>query len=432
MSSIFIANARIIDPSRGVDAKGGIYAEEGVIREVTKKDPGKKADIEIDARGKIVCPGFIDMHTHLREPGREDKETVATGMAAAISGGFTTVCAMPNTEPPCDSAAHASFLIARAREAALGRLVPIGTLTRGRKGLAMSDMGELKEAGCPALSDDGDTVQDSALMRRIFEYAAMLDLLVISHCEDTSLSADGVMTEGYWSTMLGMTPIPRQSEINMVERDIRLAELTGVRLHIAHVSARESVDVIKAAKNRGAKVSAEVTPHHFSLTDEAVSTYDSNTKVKPPLGTAEDAEALRQGLKEGVIDAIATDHAPHTENEKEREYDHAPFGMIGLETALSLGAMELVEAGYLDWPGLISKLTEVPARLLGITGGTLAPGSPADITVIDPLQEWTLEKKMISSRSKNTPFIGHRMRAKVTDVIAGGRPVFRDGLFTSE
>lgn len=420
---ILIKNGRIIDPSQGMDMKGDLLIDKGKVAKISPSTPSikvKKAKI-IDAKGKIVVPGLVDMHAHLREPGREDEETVQTGLKAAVKGGFTTVCAMPNTEPPCDSQAHVKLLLEKAHEAGAANLLPVGTITKNREGKGISEMKELKEAGCPAVSDDGDSVADSILMRKAQEYASMTGLLLISHCEDKSLAGDGVMHEGYFSTVLGLAPVPSEAESTIVERDVQLAELTGARLHIAHVSAKKSVEIIRYAKKKGIKVTAEATPHHFTLKDKDLVTYDTNMKVNPPLRSEEDAEALKKGLKDGTIDVIATDHAPHLESEKEKEFDYAPSGMIGLETALSLSVMELVERGYLDWPGLIQKLSVNPCRILKYDRGTLKPGAVADITIIDPDKEWVYKKEEIASRSFNSPFIGRKMKAGAACVIVGGR-----------
>jgi dihydroorotase len=423
---ILVKNGRIIDPSQGIDRIGDILIEKGRIVQIGKAIKVKSAET-IPAEGKIVAPGFVDMHTHLREPGREEVETIETGLSAAISGGFTTVSAMPNTDPPCDSQAHVKFLLDRATEVKLGNILPVGTITKARGGQQMSEMGELKQAGCRAVSDDGDPVADAGLMRRAMEYASMVDLLVISHCEDKTLSADGVMHEGYWSTVLGLGPIPAEAESTIVERDIRLAELTGARLHIAHVSTAKSVEIIRSAKKEGVKVTAEVTPHHFTLSDEDLRTFDTNMKVSPPLCSAEDVRALKKGIKDGTIDVIATDHAPHLENEKEKEFDYAPFGMIALETALPLAVMKLVDEGYLDWSGLIQKLSMNPSKILKYDRGSLKEKAVADIVIIDPDKEWTYTRDRIRSRSSNSPFIGWNMRSAARDVIVGGKVVLRNG-----
>lgn len=415
-----IKNGRVIDPANKVDLVGDLLIDKGKVAEVGRaiKASGVKT---IDASGKIVAPGFIDMHTHLREPGREDAETIETGMAAAAAGGFTTVCAMPNTTPPCQTAGDAKYLIEKAQKAGKGHLIPIGTMTRDRAGEQITEMAELKEAGCLAVSDDGDSIAQAGVARKVMEYASMCDMLVISHCEDKSLSGKGVMHEGYWSTVLGLAPIPSLSEVSIVERDIALAELAGTRIHIAHVSCAESVEVVRRAKKRGVNVTCEVTPHHFSLTDKDLKTFDTNFKVNPPLRTDKDMEALRKGLQEGIVDVIATDHAPHPEHEKEKEFDHAPFGMIGLETALSLSVMNLIDKKYLEWPGLIERLTALPAGILGYNRGTLGEGAPADIVIIDPSEEWVYREEEVKSLSKNSPFLGKQMKARAICVIVDGR-----------
>jgi len=338
---------------------------------------------------------------------------------------------MPNTEPPCDSQAHVKFLFDRAKEAGMANILPVGTITRGRAGKQISEMGELKRAGCLAVSDDGDPVTDAGLMRRAMEYASMFDLLVIAHCEDKDLAAGGDMHEGFYSTILGLVPIPAEAESIMVERDIQLAALTGARLHIAHVSTAESVEIIRYAKARGVKVTAEVTPYHFTLTDERLTGYDTNMKVNPPLRSADDVKAVREGLKDGTIDVIATDHAPHPENEKEKEFKYAPFGMIGLETALPLAVMGLIDEGYLDWTELIRKLAENPSKILKYGKGTLMKGVSADITIIDPDKKWVYTREKIRCRSSNSPFIGQAMKAAVTDVVVGGKVVYSDGEIVS-
>ncbi len=420
--SILIKNGHIVDPSQGIDKKGDILISEGKVARIGGTI-NTKAETTIDASGKIVSPGFVDMHTHLREPGDEEAETIETALSAAAKGGFTTVSAMPNTHPACDSQAHVKFLQEKAAEAGLGNVLPIGTITKKREGEEMSEMQELKDAGAYAISDDGSSVADPSLMKKAMEYASMVDIVVISHAEDKDLVAGGVMREGYFSTVLGLRPIPAEAESTIVDRDVRLAELTGARLHIAHVSAKESVEIIRQAKKREVNVTAEVTPHHFTLTDEDAKGYDTNMKVNPPLALAEDIEALKKGLKDGTIDVIATDHAPHSANEKEKEFNYAPFGMIGLETALSLSVMNLIDKGILTWPELIEKIALNPSDILGYEGGTLKEGAIADITIIDPKAEWTYTEEEIKSKSKNSPFIGWKLKGKVTDVIAEGKIV---------
>ncbi|MFH1797978.1 MAG: dihydroorotase [Candidatus Omnitrophota bacterium] len=424
--SILIKNGRIIDPAQGIDQISDILIEEGKVSCIGPAIK-TKAKETIDAKGKIVAPGFIDMHTHLREPGGETAETIYSGTRAAVRGGFTTVCAMPNTAPACDSYAGVKFLLNKAEEINLANVLPIAAITKNRHGKEISEMAEIKKAWCLAVSDDGSSVEDALLLRRAMEYASMLGLLVISHCEDSSLSNEGVMHEGYFSTVLGLKPIPALAESSIVARDIRLAELTGARLHIAHVSTAESVEIIRLAKKRGVKVTAEATPHHFSLTDEALKGYDTNVKVNPPLRGEEDVKAIKLGLSDGTIDAIATDHAPHLENEKQKEFDYAPFGMIGLETALSLCITKLIDEKILDWTELIKKLSSAPAEILEYNRGTLKQGAVADVVVIDPDKEWNYDKESRESKSSNSPFIGKRLKGAVTDVIIEGRIVMREG-----
>ncbi|NQT46605.1 MAG: dihydroorotase [Candidatus Omnitrophica bacterium] len=420
---ILIKNGQIVDPAAGVQKELDLLIEDGKISEIGRslKASGAK---EIDAKGKLVLPGLIDMHAHLREPGREDKETILTGSRAAAKGGFTTVCCMPNTSPCIDSQGVARFIISEAERAGLIDVRPVGAITKERNGEELSEMADLKRAGCVAVSDDGNPVPKADMMRRALEYASMMGFVVISHCEDKDLSGIGVMNEGFISTILGLRPIPRHAESFMVERDIRLAELTGAKLHIAHVSTKESVELIREAKARGAAVTAETCPHYFTLTDEAVKSFDTNLKVNPPLRTAADVEAIKEGLRDGTIDVIATDHAPHTENEKDVEFDYAPFGMIGFETALGLVASELVEKKVLDWKGVAEKMAVNPSKILGLGKGTLAQGAAADITIIDPNKEWQLKREDILSKSHNTPFIGRKMTGLVEYTIASGKIIY--------
>jgi len=417
---ILIKNGLIVDGKGQKAYKGDILIEKGIIQKIAK-EINENAKTIIDAKGKIVAPGFIDLHTHLREPGRENAETIESGMKAAVNGGFTTVCPMPNTTPTIQTEADIKFLLGKAREASLINLCPIGAITKERSGQELTEMGDMKNAGCFAVSDDGDSVKDAGLMRRALEYASMLDLLVIVHSEDKEMVQDGVMNEGYWSTKLGLSPMPREAESIIVDRDIRLAELADAKIHIAHVSTAESVEIIREAKKRKAKVTAEVCPHHFSLTDEDLKTYNTNFKVSPPLRTPEDIKAIKEGLKDGTIDAIATDHAPHLDNEKELEFDYAPFGMIGLETALSLSIMKLVDEGVLSIEELIQKMATNPAKIIGINKGILDINKEADITIFDPEKEWVYEKEKIVSKAKNSPYIGQTLKGKVINVIVSGK-----------
>jgi len=411
---ILIKQGRIIDPSQKLDGVFDLLINNDKIVEL-KKNITAKAAQKINAKNKIIAPGLIDLHAHLREPGEEHKETIATGVQAAIAGGFTTVCAMPNTKPACDNQAQVEFVLARARQAKLANVLPIATITKERIGKEISPLAELKTAGCIAVSDDGDAVADSRLLRRAMEYAAMLDLLVICHSEDKNLVNDGVMHEGYWSTILGLKPIPAESESIIVARDIQLAELTGARIHIAHVSTAKSVAIIRQAKKRGVKVTAEATPHHFTLTDEAVKNYSTNAKVNPPLRSKEDVKAIIKALKDGTIDVIATDHAPHAEFEKEQEFDYAPFGLTGLETALPLAKR------ILDWPELIAKMAYIPNQILNYNRGTLKPGSIADLIIIDPNKKWVYSEDQIQSKAKNSPFLNWELTARVEQVYIAGK-----------
>ncbi len=415
-----IKNGRVIDPSQKLDAVVDVLLEQNKIAQIGENIK-TKADREIDATDKIVAPGLIDMHTHLREPGDENKETIASGANAAIHGGFTTICAMPNTNPVCDNEAQVRFILNKAKKAGLANVLPIATITKNRAGKEISPMIELQEAGCIAVSDDGDAVADSRLLRRAMEYASMLNLPVICHCEDEKLAGKGVMHEGYWSTVLGMHGIPAESESIIVNRDIQLAELTGAHVHIAHVSSAQSVNIIRAAKDRGVNVTAEVTPHHFTLTDAALKDYDTNLKMNPPLCSEDDVKALIAGLKDGTIDVIATDHAPHLTVDKVKEFDYAPFGIIGLETALSLAIDQLINTKVLTWPELIKKLAYNPSQILAYDRGTLKPDSIADVIIIDPSKKWIYSADQIKSKSQNSPFIDWEMHGKVETVFVAGK-----------
>jgi dihydroorotase len=429
--SIVIEGGRVIDPASGTDAAGDLWIERGLLRAVAK--PGELGSTEaaerIAARGLWVVPGFVDLHVHLREPGYEYKETIATGTAAAVAGGFSAVACMANTNPVNDNAAVTRLILERAAEAGLARVHPIGALSVGLRGENLAEIGEMRAAGIVAVSDDGMPVADAGLMRRALEYTKMFGIPVIDHAEDKGLCAGGCMHEGRVSMRLGLRGIPAASEEVMVARDIALAELTGGRLHIAHVSTRGAVDSIRAAKARGVAVTAEAAPHHFTLTDAAVAAYDGDAKMNPPLRSEEHREAVVEGLADGTIEAIATDHAPHHKDEKGIEFENAAFGIVGLETALPL-ALRLVAAGRLTPVTLVERLSLAPARILGVAGGTLAEGAAADVTLVDPEAVWTVESAKLRSKSKNTPFRGHEMKGRAVVTIVGGRMVFdgRNGI----
>lgn len=437
VSSLLIRGGRLIDPSQGLDRAGDLLASEGKIAQVGGTAiPGKVQTL--DATGLVVCPGFVDLHCHLREPGYENKETIATGTTAASRGGFTTVCCMGNTEPPLDNAPAIHWLKQRASKAGLINVLPVGCITKGRKGDELTDMAELAEAGVVAFSDDGDAVANSQLMRRAMERSRKLGLPIIDHCEDKQLSGNAIMNEREISAKLKLEGIPAAAEDVMVARDLILAKLTKARLHIAHVSTKGSVKLIRWAKEEGIPVTAEVTPHHLTLTEERVikevpsRSFDTNAKVNPPLRSEEDVQALIKGLKDGVIDAIATDHAPHSAADKDCDPERAAFGISGFETALGC-LMGLVHKGDISLAQLISKLTFEPAKVIGRSGtmGTLRVGAPADITILDPNQEWVVDSRTFASRGKNTPYDGYRFKGKVMLTIANGRIVYIDDSLSS-
>lgn len=424
--SLLIKNGHVIDPASKLEGVFDILVESGKISKVGKEIK-TKADKTIDAKGKIVVPGLIDMHVHLREPGREDKETILSGAKAAAKGGFTSIACMPNTTPACDNQAIVKFIKEEARKAALVNVFPIGCITKGREGKELAEIAELKESGCVALSDDGDGVQSAGLMRRALEYASSFGVPIISHCEDASLAGEGVVNEGYISTILGLDGIPNKAESVMIQRDLELAEVAKAKLHIAHISTKEGVALVRQAKERNIDVTAEVTPHHIALTDTCCKTYDTNTKVNPPLRTQEDVTALKEGLKDGTIDMISSDHAPHLESEKDVEFDKAPFGMIGLETALSIAIMELIDTKILTWTDLVKKMSVNPSAVFGLKRGTLAEGAIADITIVDPEIKWIYKEENILSKSKNTPFKNWELKGQATHVIVSGKLVMTTG-----
>jgi len=419
MTKVLVRGGRVIDPPSGRDGVSDVLIERGRIADVQPSIPADGATV-IEARGMVVVPGLVDLHTHLRQPGQEEKETIATGCLAAVRGGFTTLCAMPNTEPPVDHRGVVDSVRQEAARVGLATVWPIGAVTKARQGRELTDFGELFEAGCVALSDDGSPVTDSLLMRRALEYAKLFDRPLIQHAEDPTLAAGGVMHEGLVSTTLGLRGIPSEAESVLVARDLALAELTGGWVHVAHLSSAASVALIRAAKQRGVRVTCEVTPHHLALTHEAVGTFETSAKVNPPLRSEEDRLALLEGLLDGTIDCIATDHAPHATWEKDVDFDSAPFGISGLETALSVCVDVLVAPGRLSWSQLIEKLSTNPARIAGIGGGTLRVGAEADITLIDPEQRWTVDPRRFASKGRCSPFAGRTLPGVVRRVLRRG------------
>lgn len=423
---LLIKGGRVIDPGSHLDRTMDILIEDGKIKAMDERLIHKGLEV-IDAEGKIVTPGLIDIHTHLREPGEEDEETIATGTRAAAHGGFTTICCMPNTFPPVDNPAVVKSILRKGEEEGVVNLLPIGSISKGLLGKELSEIGRMVEAGVVAISDDGHPVMDSALMRRAMEYTKIFGIPIISHCEDTNLSNGGLMNEGYVSTILGMRGIPNAAEEVMVAREIILAELTGARVHLAHLSTKGSIELVRMAKKRGVNVTCEITPHHLSLTDEVVKGFDTNTKTNPPLRTKEDIDALKEGLKDGTIDVIASDHAPHTLDEKELDYNGAPFGVVGLETTVGVVLNELFHKEGLKLSVIIRALTTNPAMILGIEKGILKLGAKADITIIDLNKEWVVDPSSFFSKGRNTPFAGQRLKGMVYGVIVGGRLVYQDG-----
>ena len=413
-----LQNGRVIDPVSGVDTIGDIWIKKGLI--VTPEETLPEDCQLFDIQGKWIVPGLIDMHVHLREPGEEYKETIESGTRAAAAGGFTAIASMPNTTPVNDCASVTEFIRETASNRGFARVYPVGAISKGSQGLDLAEYGEMKVSGAVAVTDDGLPVVDSQLMRRAMEYAGSHDLLVISHPEEIALSQNGAMNEGVISTRLGLRGIPCAAESVMVYREIALAELTGQQIHIAHVSTAASMDLIRDAKARGVKVSAEATPHHFTLTEEAIGDYNTNAKMNPPLRTEADRQAIRKGLEDGTLDVIATDHAPHSVLEKELEFDQAANGVIGLETSLPL-SLSLVRDGLIDVMRMVELMSSAPARILKVKGGTLAVGSVADVTVIDPEKEFIFTKETILSKGKNSPFLDWKLQGKAVLTIMGGR-----------
>lgn len=428
---LLIANGYLIDPAQGINTGKNLLIEDGRVAGLLDRSQQAPEGAEVfDATGLIVAPGFIDLHTHLREPGAEYKETIATGAAAAVAGGWATVCAMPNTDPVNDSPAVTRFVIEQAQRAQLANVFPIGSLTKGCDGRELSEMGEMKSAGIVAVSDDGRPVPTAGIMRRAMEYAGGFDLPVVDHCQDLSLSAGGVMHEGRWSLILGLRGMPAAAEDVHVIRDCVLAKLTGASVHIAHVSTRGALDAIRRAKELGLPVTCEVAPHHWTLTDEALADFDTNTKMCPPLRSHDHVAALLEGLRDGTIDAIATDHAPHHADEKGLEFDEAPFGITGLETAVGL-AFDLVHQGVIDLERLVSLCSTNPARIFSLQDrGTLAENAHADVTILDPACEWIFDVASSKSKSRNTPFHGRSMTGAAVATIVGGRVVYLNPNYT--
>jgi dihydroorotase len=427
MIPLLFKGGRVIDPGRKADGVADLLVVDGKIAAVGRGIGAPDGAQVVDARGKVVAPGLIDVHVHLREPGFEDLETIATGAAAAAAGGFTGVCAMPNTDPVTDNQAAVGFIVGQARKAAMARVHPIGCVTMGQKGERLAEFGELVGAGAVAVSDDGKPVMSSHIMRTALEYARTFGIPVADHCEDTPLAHGGAMHEGVVSARLGLKGIPSAAEEIHVARDCILAELTGGHIHLCHMSTRGSVELIRRAKDRGLRVTAEATPHHFTLTHERCEGYDTNAKMNPPLREAEDREAIRQGLQDGTIDVIASDHAPHHYDAKEREFDDAPNGILGLETALGLAIRELVRPGLLSLPDLIFRMSTRPAQVFHLPGGTLAVGAPADVVMFDPDLEWVVRPEEFRSKSRNTPFGGETLVGRAELTLVEGRIVWQRG-----
>ena len=421
---LLIRNGRVVDPANNLDEICDILVENSKIFKVAKNIK-IDADNTIDATGKIVIPGLVDMHVHLREPGREDKETVATGIQAGLCGGVTSVLAMPNTQPPIDCPENAQLLKEIIKKTAKANVFIAGAITRGRLGQELTDVAKLKKEGAIAITDDGVSVESDALMLEALKKAKEEDALVICHSEDKKLSGDGQVNLGIISTRMGLRGISKESEYKRVARDIELAGKTKAKVHIAHISCKESVELIAKAKRNGVNVTCEATPHHFTLDEEMVLGFDTNFKMNPPLRNKDDVAAIKQGLSDGTIDAIASDHAPHTENEKEIEFERAEFGVVGLETELAAAITELINTGLFDWPELVRKISYNPAQILGLKKGTLCEGSDADIAIINPQKEWTVTKEKLVSKSKNSAFLGKTLKGVVEYTICGGKVAYK-------
>jgi dihydroorotase len=425
---LLLKGGRVIDPGTGKDGALDVLVEDGRLAKIDRNIPPDGAEIIELGKGWIVAPGLVDIHVHLREPGQEHKETIASGTAAAVAGGFTAIACMPNTDPVNDHAGITQFIIKKSMDANLARVYPIGAVSLGSRGDQLAELGEQKSAGCVAFSDDGRPVATALLMRRALEYAGMLGVPIVDHCEDPSLKGDGVAHEGFHASALGLRGIPGLAESLMVERDVSLAELTGAHVHICHMSARQSLRAVRAGKARGVRVTCEVAPHHFTLTDQALDgpiQYDTNLKMNPPLREAADRDAMLEGIVDGTVDLIATDHAPHHADEKMVEFDRAPFGIVGLETAVPMVFDRLVHTGKITVPRMIALLSTNPASVMHLPGGTLAEGSPADVTILAPDMAVTVSAASLRSKSKNTPFDGWSFRGGVAATIVAGRIVYR-------
>jgi len=431
MTTLLIRNGRILDPASGRDEVADLLVANGKVAQIGPALDAQAATT-LDAAGRLVVPGFIDMHVHLREPGREDKECIASGTRAAAAGGFTSVCPMPNTTPVCDSAQGIQFLASRAREIASVNIFPIAAVTKGQKGEEITEFGDLVYYGAVAFSDDGHPIMNAEVMRRALEYTSMFNVPVLDHCEDLNLSEDGQMRAGTMSQKLGLKGVPAAASSSQVARDIDLADYTGGHVHICHVADARSVDYIRTAKAKGVRVTAEVTPHHLTLTDEALEGYDTNFKMSPPLGSEEDRRAVIEGLRDGTIDCIATDHAPHTDMEKDCPLAGAPNGVIGMETAFPILYTDLALKGEISLELLIEVLTAAPARILNLAKGSLAIGADADIAVLDLDTEYVIDPSKFFSRSRNCPFAGRTVKGRPCATIVGGKLVFRDGRFVND
>ncbi len=423
-NGVLIKNGRVIDPANGIDGKRDVLIIDGKIEQVSEKienaGPGNSDFKVIDAAGKLVTPGLIDIHVHFREPGDEEEETIASGSAAAVAAGFTSVVCMPNTKPPIENETDVEYVHRKARQTRKTHVYTMGAITKRLEGVELAEMGFMAEAGVVGFTDDGGGVQNPAVMLRALKYAAMFDLVIAQHCQDNGIAGEGVMNSGYYSTILGLPGLDPLAEEAMLWRDIQLIKRAPVRYHAQHISTAGSVELIRTAKKDSLPITCEATPHHLLLTEECCAEYDTNYKVNPPLRRAEDVEALKQAIADGLVDALVTDHAPHLQSEKELEFLAAPFGIASLECALSLYVKALIEPGVLDWPGLIRLMTEKPARIIGIDKGTLSKGKQADVTIIDPEVEYVIDVNTFRSKSRNCPYRGWKVRGKIEKTIVGG------------